>query len=148
MISAESELLDIWSRSFLGPASESRAYTPRTLDSGFSLESFHKWVLKVAPRSFPIYVPFNPIPWIVTLTTITAVVTGLYFGGPYILPLIQSKVIWQGASLVAILIFTSGHMWNRIRGAPYQGPNGQYIAPGFSQQFVLETQVVGVICEL
>ena len=37
-------------------------------------------------------------------------------------------------------------MWNHIRGPPYVMPQGnnkiQYIAPGFSSQYVLETQLV------
>jgi hypothetical protein len=39
-------------------------------------------------------------------------------------------------------------MWNRIRGAPYQNRDGSVFAQGFSQQNVIETQVVGGICKL
>jgi oligosaccharyltransferase complex subunit gamma len=38
-------------------------------------------------------------------------------------------------------------MWNKIRGAQYQGHDGQFIMPGFSQQYVMETQIVGAICK-
>lgn len=100
-----------------------------------------------APHPFPIYVPFNPIPYILIPTTLIGGIVGLYFASPYIIPLAQSKALWQGACLVAILIFTSGHMWNRIRGAPYSGLKGELIQAGFQQQYVIETQLVGGICE-
>jgi oligosaccharyltransferase complex subunit gamma len=115
--------------------------------SGFGLEKLHNWQSNLAPHPFPIFTPFNPIPYIVIPTTIIGGIIGLYFASPYIVPFIQSKAIWQGACLVAILIFTSGHMWNRIRGAPYQNRDGSVFAQGFSQQNVIETQVVGGICE-
>lgn len=115
--------------------------------SGFGLEKLHNWQSNLAPHPFPIFTPFNPIPYIVIPTIIIGGIIGLYFASPYIVPFIQSKAIWQGACLVAILIFTSGHMWNRIRGAPYQNRDGSVFAQGFSQQNVIETQVVGGICE-
>lgn len=41
---------------------------------------------------------------------------------------------------------TAGHMFTRIRGAPNNGPNGQWIAQGYQNQFGQETQVVAMIC--
>jgi len=75
---------------------------------------------------------------------------GLVYGlWPYLLPLAQSRVIWGTLSLVLILTFTSGHMWNKIKGAPYvqTGPGGRtaWIAGGYSNQLGLESQVVGAI---
>ena len=102
---------------------------------------------KLTPKPFPIYVPFDPVPYIAIPLAVLGSTVGLYFASPYIIPLIQSKIIWQGLSLVTILVFTSGYMWNKIRGAQYQGPDGQFIMPGFSNQYVLETQIVGAICE-
>lgn len=45
----------------------------------------------------------------------------------------------------------SGHMWNHIRGPPYiiaQNGKISYIAPGFSSQIGIESQIVAIICKL
>jgi oligosaccharyltransferase complex subunit gamma len=45
----------------------------------------------------------------------------------------------------------SGHMWNHIRGPPYiiaQNGKVNYIAPGFSSQIGIESQIVAIICKL
>jgi oligosaccharyltransferase complex subunit gamma len=65
-------------------------------------------------------------------------------------PAIYSRNLWAAISLVLILLFTSGHMFNHIRRVPYVANNGRggvsYIAGGFSNQFGLETQIIAVIC--
>ena len=54
-------------------------------------------------------------------------------------------------SLIAILLFTSGHMFNHIRKVPYVAGDGkggiQYFAPGFQSQFGMESQILAAICE-
>lgn len=41
---------------------------------------------------------------------------------------------------------TSGYMFTRIRGAPYTGPNGAWIAQGYQNQYGQEVQVVAMVC--
>ncbi|TGZ83381.1 hypothetical protein EX30DRAFT_394601 [Ascodesmis nigricans] len=64
-------------------------------------------------------------------------------------PAIYSKNLWAAVSLILILLFTSGHMFNQIRNVPYVVNNGRggvsFIAGGFSNQFGLETQIVAMI---
>ena len=54
-------------------------------------------------------------------------------------------------SLIAILLFTSGQMFNHIRKAPYVAGDGRgginYFAAGFQMQFGMETQIVAAICK-
>jgi hypothetical protein len=41
-------------------------------------------------------------------------------------------------------------MWNHIRGPPYAGMRDgkpEIFAPGFSQQYVGETQAIGILCK-
>lgn len=70
---------------------------------------------------------------------------------PYILPVVQNRNLWAAVSLMAILLFTSGHMFNHIRKVPYVVGDGKggisYFAGGFSNQFGMETQVVAAICK-
>lgn len=69
----------------------------------------------------------------------------------YVLPVIQNRNIWASVSLIAILLFTSGHMFNHIRKVPYIVGDGKggvsYIAGGFQSQLGLETQIVAAICK-
>lgn len=70
---------------------------------------------------------------------------------PYVLPVIRNRNIWAALSLIAILLFTSGHMFNQIRKVPYVVGDGKggisYFAGNFSMQFGMETQIVAAICE-
>ncbi len=88
------------------------------------------------------------------LITITTAILGLvsFFSvaAPYIIPIIQNRNLWAAISLIIILLFTSGHMFNHIRKVPYVAGDGKggmsYFAGGFSNQFGLETQIVAAMC--
>lgn len=70
---------------------------------------------------------------------------------PYILPIVQNRNVWAAISLIAILLFTSGHMFNHIRKVPYVAGDGHggvtYFAGGFSNQYGLETQIIAAMCK-
>lgn len=80
-----------------------------------------------------------------------AVVTAIAVLSPYILPIIQNRNLWAAISLIAILLFTSGQMFNHIRKVPYVAGDGHggisYFAGGFQNQFGMETQIVAAICK-
>ena len=94
--------------------------------------------------------PLNYIRIITVTTTLLGIVSFLSVAYPYILPVIQNRNLWAGISLITILLFTSGHMFNHIRKVPYVAGNGQggisYFAGGFSNQFGMETQIVAAMC--
>ncbi|KAK0701498.1 hypothetical protein B0T21DRAFT_378771 [Apiosordaria backusii] len=75
--------------------------------------------------------------------------TASYVAWPYILPIIQSRNIWAALTLISILLFTSGHMYNHIRKVPYVASDGKggisYFASGFQSQYGLETQIVAAL---
>ncbi|KAI9030325.1 hypothetical protein DFJ74DRAFT_748180 [Hyaloraphidium curvatum] len=55
------------------------------------------------------------------------------------------RTVWTVLSVGWISVMTSGYMWNQIRHPPYTGVKDgkpEVFAPGFSSQFVLETQIV------
>lgn len=78
-------------------------------------------------------------------------VTFVSVAWPYILPVVQNRNLWAAISLIIVLLFTSGHMFNHIRKVPYVSGDGRggmsYFAGGFSNQFGLETQIVAAMCE-
>ena len=119
-----------------------------------SAEQTHAWLLRQLPSS-----PDKPYPKLVRpvnytriAASITILIAFFTFGTvayPYILPVIQSRNLWAAVSLIAILLFTSGHMFNHIRKVPYvQGSKGKivYFANGFQTQFGMETQIVAAMC--
>ncbi|KAJ3084651.1 oligosaccharyl transferase subunit ost3/OST6, partial [Rhizoclosmatium hyalinum] len=65
-----------------------------------------------------------------------------------IIAFLSEKKLWQMMSLSFIVIFCSGYMWNQIRGPPFMGSeNGKpaMFAGGFQNQYVAESQIVGII---
>jgi oligosaccharyltransferase complex subunit gamma len=89
--------------------------------------------------------------WFSSITLLLGIVTLVVTAGPYIQPIVQNRNVWAAVSLIAILLFTSGHMYNHIRKVPYvaQGNRGgiSYFAPGFQSQYGLETQLVAALCK-
>jgi oligosaccharyltransferase complex subunit gamma len=114
-------------------------------------EQAHSWLSKHLPdRPHPeVSRPFNWVRIGAFTTTILGTITFISVAWPYILPIIQNRNVWAAISLIAILLFTSGHMFNHIRNVPYVSGDGKggvsYFAGGFSNQFGLETQIVAAM---
>ncbi|KAK3637030.1 oligosaccharyl transferase subunit ost3/OST6 [Elasticomyces elasticus] len=93
--------------------------------------------------------PINYLRIAILTTTTLGALTFLTIAAPYILPIIQNRNLWAAISLIAVLLFTSGHMFNHIRKVPYVGGDGKgqisYFAGGFQNQFGLETQIVAAM---
>lgn len=117
-----------------------------------SAEQVYGWITRHLPDGPkpPIYRPFNYVRIVAVTTSILGVITFLSVASPYILPVIQNRNLWAAISLIIILLFTSGHMFNHIRKVPYVAGDGKgginYFAGGFSSQFGLETQIVAAMC--
>lgn len=116
-----------------------------------SAEQIQAWLSRHLPSGpHPRVVrPINYIRIISITTALLGLITFFTVAAPYILPVLQNRNLWAAASLIAILLFTSGHMYNRIRQVPYVSGDGKggisYFAPGFQNQFGLETQIVAAI---
>lgn len=116
-------------------------------------EQVHSWISRQLPNRPhpPVQRPFNWLRWASTVTIVLGVGTALASASAYVLPVIQNRNIWASISLIAILLFISGHMFNHIRKVPYIVGDGHggvsYIAGGFQNQLGLETQIVAAICK-
>lgn len=95
--------------------------------------------------------PVNYARLVSIVTIFMGVFTLFTVSSPYILPILQNRNLWAAVSLIAILLFTSGHMFNHIRKVPYVAGDGRgginYFAGGFSNQFGMETQIIAAICK-
>ena len=117
-------------------------------------EQIHAWITRHLPPGPhpPLQRPIN----VARIVVVTTLLLGLFTFGtvayPYLLPVFQNRNLWAGVSLIAILLFTSGHMFNHIRHVPYVSVDDRggisYFAGGFSSQFGMETQIVAAIYAL
>ncbi|KAI6810743.1 hypothetical protein D0869_13945 [Hortaea werneckii] len=114
-------------------------------------EPIHAWLTRQLPN-IPHPEFRRPINYVKIAITTTAVLGLITFGtvaAPYLLPIIQNRNLWAAVSLIAVLLFTSGHMFNHIRKVPYVAADGKggvsYFAGGFQNQFGLETQIVAAL---
>lgn len=91
----------------------------------------------------------SPWPFIITPFIVGVAGYVLYATSAFWIPVAQSRIFWGILSIIAVTIWTSGYMWNRIKGAPYvtagQGGQVNWIAQGYGNQYGLETQVVAVL---
>ena len=96
--------------------------------------------------------PINYVKVVSITTAVLGLITFAAVAAPYVIPILQNRNLWAAFSLIAVLLFTSGHMFNHIRKTPYVAGNGKgginYFASGFSNQFGLESQIVAAICKL
>jgi oligosaccharyltransferase complex subunit gamma len=117
-----------------------------------SAEQIYDWITRQLPPGPqpPLVRPINYTKIVVVITALLGFVTFMTVVYPYILPIIQNRNLWVAISLVAVLLFTSGHMFNHIRKVPYVSGDGRggisYFAGGFSNQFGMETQIVATMC--
>lgn len=130
---------------------EHRHFRQLTSSSGYAAEQVHSWVARHVPNGPhpPVRRPFN---WakLVTVTTIIAGgLTAVFVAYPYVGFILHNRNLWAGLSVIAVLLFTSGHMFNHIRGTPYVSGDGkggiQYFTGGFQNQLGLESQIVAAI---
>lgn len=121
--------------------------------SPISADQLYSWIQRHLPEGPkpPLVRPINYTRIISAVTILMGAVTLFSVLSPYILPVIQNRNLWAAVSLMAILLFTSGHMFNHIRKVPYVVGDGKggisYFAGGFSNQFGMESQVVAAICK-
>ncbi|KAK4996368.1 oligosaccharyl transferase subunit ost3/OST6 [Elasticomyces elasticus] len=111
----------------------------------------HAWIARQLPSGPhpPLSRPVNYVKIITIVTALLGAVTFFSVTAPYLVPILQNRNLWAALSLLAVLLFTSGHMYNHIRKVPYISGDGKggisYFAGGFQNQFGLETQIVAAM---
>lgn len=116
-------------------------------------EQVHGWLSRHLPdRPHPaVKRPINYGAWVVGVVSVLAGAGACFKAWPYVLPIVQSRNAWAALSLIGILMFTSGHMFNQIRRVPYVAGDGKggisYFTAGFQNQLGMETQIIAAICK-
>ncbi|RMD39551.1 hypothetical protein DV735_g5583, partial [Chaetothyriales sp. CBS 134920] len=142
-----------------GPNAKASANEPpRRLEfiGAQSAESVRNWLVRHLPEEASDYPAIHrPVNYGRIVSVITILI-GLFTVGtvvyPYVLPIVQNRNLWAALSLILVLLFTSGHMFNHIRKVPYVTGDGRggisYFAGGFQNQVGMETQIVAGIYAL
>lgn len=107
------------------------------------------WAGHSTGHKFQIHIPPN-YTRIATNAFVTFTVAMLsYKFFPQVMAFLGSRTVWGGLSLIAVLLLTSGYMFNQIRGVPYVMEHGngrvQYFAPGQQTQYGVETQILSFV---
>ena len=82
------------------------------------------------------------------IATLAILIVGKFTWKSHTRNFVYSKWSWATGIIVLILTMTSGYMWNQIRKPPQMvmTPSGpQYFANGATNQFKVETSIIGTI---
>ncbi|KAJ3147862.1 oligosaccharyl transferase subunit ost3/OST6 [Geranomyces michiganensis] len=127
----------------------SGAYEPYDLNRwGLTADALAKYASDACKVNFTIRRPFD---WSKLGTRALLVLCALAcvrLAWQHIATVITSRKLWTVALIAWSVLMCSGFMWNRIRGPPYTGMRDnkpEIVAPGFQNQFILETQIVGIL---
>jgi len=95
--------------------------------------------------------PFPVLRLVKTVATIAMLGAGVFFFWPTVVRVYRAKQLWLAFSLMCVIMFIAGHMFNVTRGMPFMGFDGKNvraIEPGFSTQVAAETQILAVVYAL
>lgn len=116
--------------------------------TGEQLDGLIKYFTGIAGERIKIVEPFHWDRVVLAVTTLAGVVGVLVFAHRQILAVIRAKQTWVAVSMVSIIMFIAGHMYNMIRKTPYIVSNGRggvsYFVGGHSNQIAVETQIIAV----
>ncbi|KAF8163316.1 oligosaccharyl transferase subunit OST3/OST6 family [Crassisporium funariophilum] len=108
---------------------------------GFAPGPLAEYLSQHTPTAIPYKDPIDWTRWI----TIGVGILGALLTLTFIAPIVQSRWTWAAGTVIVSLVMTSGFMFTRIRGVPYNGGDGNWIAAGYQNQFGQEVQVVSFI---
>lgn len=95
----------------------------------------------------PLTIPYtDPIDWSRYITIAAGILAAL-LTFKFISPVLQSRWTWAAGTVIISLVMTSGFMFTRIRGVPFIGGDGNFIAGGHQNQFGQEVQIISFICK-
>ncbi|KAH9856977.1 oligosaccharyl transferase subunit OST3/OST6 family [Lenzites betulinus] len=109
--------------------------------NGFDAGPLAEQLSQFTPIPIPYKAPFD----YARIATAAGVLLVIASGVRAFLPILRSRWLWAAGTVVTSLVMTSGFMFVRIRGMPQSGGNGQWIAPGYQNQFGQEVQVVSLV---
>nr|GAT58663.1 predicted protein [Mycena chlorophos] len=124
-----------------GPRASNKGPSRYEFSHGFEPEPLAESLSHHTPIPIPYTPPFNWSRWITAASGLLTFAITLRF----ISPILQSRWTWAVGTILTGLVMTSGYMFTRIRGSPYVGHDGSWIAGGYQNQFGQEVQVIAAV---
>lgn len=113
-------------------------------------DGYTRWVCQLVPGlemnflDAPTLAPKSMM--VTSIIVFITVLAAIFKFRKAVVKIVQNKNVWQFASLVLIILFISGHMYNQIRNPDLYKTDKQgkihYVAVGHNLQFRSETQAV------
>lgn len=121
----------------------------------WTAEELHSWIQRQLPPGNYLELS-RPLDWSRLLNTVAFIVGAFTFGPvayPCIRAVVHNRKSWAAVSLVLVLLFTSGSMFNNIRSDPYVPANEMgrgivYFTGTTSTQTRFETQIIATVCKI
>lgn len=118
-----------------------------------SAQDFASWIMShsaaAKPELFEIVTKTDYKSMGLTLFTIFGFTVFLYRHRAKVTKFLLNRRIWRAACMLFIILFTSGYMYNKIRGTAFTGKNkdgsAALFAPSQQSQYGAETQIISVI---
>ncbi|EMG47893.1 OST3 Dolichyl-diphosphooligosaccharide--protein glycosyltransferase subunit 3 [Candida maltosa Xu316] len=133
----------------LGPNNFIREKVEYQFFQGDHRELMKAWFTDITGHSFNLYIPINKTRLVLNAICAFLLVILVKTFAKQIITFITSKLIWCAGSLIGVLLFTTGYMFNQIRGTPYlmEQNDGrvEYFAPGQQSQYGVETQIMSFV---
>ncbi|ODV64301.1 OST3/OST6 family protein ASCRUDRAFT_30105 [Ascoidea rubescens DSM 1968] len=128
------------------------SFSSSTIDKDEVLGDFRNWIYETTNQRIKIYKPINYSN--IFLTSVISIIIVFIFKTFYstiLNKVLLNKNVWSSFSILLIILFISGYMFNTIRNVPYLkiDPNGgsavEYFVSGQQQQLGIETQIVSML---
>jgi len=109
--------------------------------NGFDPAPLAEQLSSHTPVPIPYRTPINWARWVsfgaMTLVSLLSI--------RFVLPVLKGRLVWILLTVIPSIIFTGGFMFTQIRGSPWEMPDGQWMAPGYSNQYGKEVQMISII---
>lgn len=107
------------------------------------------WFSQLTGHKFNLHIPVDKSKVIINIVWVLSTLIVIKKFNKKIIQLLRSKLPWTIISLMGILLFVTGYMFNQIRGSPYviEHPDGrvEYFLAGQQNQLGVETQIISFI---
>ncbi|PIL24082.1 transporter [Ganoderma sinense ZZ0214-1] len=123
------------------PASGRSAPIVYDFSNGFDAGPLAEQLSAYTPVAIPYKAPIDFAKYGTAAGVALIILSGIRF----FLPILRSRWAWAAGTVLTSLVMTAGFMFVRIRGMPASGANGQWIAPGYQNQYGQEVQVVSFV---
>ncbi|KAI5956349.1 OST3 [Candida jiufengensis] len=107
------------------------------------------WIQDLTGQKINLHIPINQTKLVVHILVGFFTMFFIKRYRKYFFIALSSKITWSIISLIVVLLFTTGYMFNKIRGSPYliEHPDGrtEYFLPGQQSQLGIETQIMSFL---